>query len=73
MNILAKLYAKLLLKLEVMKTFLLVIRSLPFYLEGLNLQSIEVESLAQVIHYLTLLYAVETLTKLLLKTIIEYH
>ena len=73
MNILAKLHAKLLPKLGVMKTFPLVMRSVPSYLGGLNLQLIEVESIAQAIHHLISLYTAETPTKLLLKTIIEYH
>ena len=45
MNILGKLHMKLLLKLEVMKTFPLVMRYEPFYLGGRNLQYIEVESI----------------------------
>ena len=73
MNILAKLHAKLLPKLGVMKIFLLVMRSAPSYLGGLNLQSIEIESIVQAIYHLISLYIAETLTKLLLKTIIEYH
>ena len=46
MNILAKLYAKLLPKLGVIKVITIVIRGVIFYLGGLNLQLIEVESIA---------------------------
>ena len=67
MIILAKIHEKLLLKFRVIKTFLLSIRSVPFYLGGINLHSIDVKSAAQVIYHLTSLCAVETLNKLLLK------
>ena len=73
MNVLAKLHAALLPKLGVMKTFPMIIRSLPTFLGGLNLQLLKVEAIAQAIHHLILLYSSETRTKLLLKTIIEYH
>ena len=73
MNILAKLHVKLLPKLGVIKVITIVIRGVIFYLGGLNLQLIEVESIAQAIHYLISLYTAETLTKLLFKTIIEYY
>ena len=72
LNILAKLYTALLPKLGVMKMFPIALRSMPVYLGGLNLQSIEVEAIVQAI-YLILLYTADTPTKLLLKTIIEYH
>ena len=73
MNVLAKLHTTLLPKLGVMKTFPVIMRSLPTFLGGLNLQRLEVEAITQVIHYLVSLYSSETPTKLLLKTIIEYH
>ena len=73
MNILAKLHAVFLPKLGVIKTFPVIIRSLPTFLGGLNLQLLKVEAIAQAIHHLVLLYSSETLTKLLLKIIIEYH
>ena len=73
MNILMKLYAAFLPKLGVMKTFPVIMRSLPTFLGGLYLQLLEVEAIAQAIHLLILLYSSETLTKLLLKIIIEYH
>ena len=72
-NVLAKLHAAVLLKLEVMKTFPIVIRSLLTFLGGLNLQLLEVEAIAQVIHHLVSLYSLDTPTKLLLQTIIEYY
>ena len=53
--------------------FPIVLRSMPVHLGGLNLQSIEVEVIVQAIHHLILLYTADTPTKLLLKTIIEYH
>ena len=40
-------------------------------LGGLGLYSLEVESIAQAINHFTLLYVVDTPTRLLLKTIIE--
>ena len=52
MNILAKLHAALLPKLGVMKTFSVIMRSLLTFLEGLNLQLLEVEAIAQAIHHL---------------------
>ena len=72
-NVLAILHTALLPKLGVMKTFPIALRSLPVHLGGLNLQSIEVEAIAQAIHHLISLYTADTPTKLLLKTIIEYH
>ena len=56
-----------------MKTFPMIIRSLLTFLRGLNLQLLEVEAIAHTIHHLVSLYSSETPTKLLLKTIIEYH
>ena len=56
-----------------MKTFPIALRSIPVYLGGLNLRSIEVEAIAQSIHHLISLYIADTPSKLLLKTIIEYH
>ena len=47
--------------------------SLLTFLEGLNLQLLEVEVITQAIHHLVSLYSLDTLTKLLLQTIIEYH
>ena len=72
-NILAKLHTALLLKLGVIKTFPIALRSMLVYLGGLNLRSIEVESIAQVIYHLISLYTADTPTKLLLKTIIKYY
>ena len=72
MNALAKMHAGALLKLSTMKTFPVILRSIPVFLGGLNLQLLEVESIALVIHYLAILYSAKTSTKLLLKTIIEY-
>ena len=72
-NILAKLHTALLPKLGVMKMFPIALRSMPVYLGGLNLQSIEVEAIAQAIHHLISLYTADMPTKLLLKIIIEYH
>ena len=72
-NVLGKLHAALLPKLGVMKTFPTVMRRVPAHLGGLNLRSVEVEALAQAIHHLISLYEADTPTRLLLKTIIEYH
>ena len=60
-------------KLGVIKTFSIVLRSLLIFLGGLNLQLLEVEVIAQAIYHLVSLYSLDTPTKLLLKTIIEYH
>ena len=62
MNILAKLHTVLLPKLEVMKIFPVIMRSLPTFLGGLNLQLLEVEAIIQAIHYLISLYSSETPT-----------
>ena len=72
-NVLAQLHAVLLPKLGVMKTFPMAIRSELAYLGGLYLQSLETEVIAQVPHHLVSLYKAETPTKLLLRSIIEYH
>ena len=72
-NVLGKLHAALLPKLGVMKTFLTVMRSVPAYLGGLNLHLAEVEALAQAMHHLISLHEADTPTRLLLKTIVEYH
>ena len=56
-----------------MKTFPVAMRSVPAYLGGLNLQSLETEVIAQVMYHLVSLHEVETLTRLLLQIIIEYH
>ena len=71
-NILAKLYATLLLKLYMMKTFLVSMRFCLVELGGLRLHSLEVESIAQAINHFFLLYIVDTPARLLLKTMIEY-
>ena len=73
MNVLPKLHTVLLPKLGVTKTFSAVMRSVTLFLGGLNLYLIEAKVIAQEIHYITLLCAEETLTKLLLKTIIEHY
>ena len=72
-NILGKLYAALLPKLGVMKTFPIVMRSVPAYLGGLELHSAKVEALAQAIHHLISLCKADIPTRLLLRAIIEYH
>ena len=72
-NTLKELNSALLPKLGVMKTFLLAMRSAPTYLGGLNLQSLEIEAIAQAIHHLVSLYFADTLTRTLLHVIIEYH
>ena len=43
------------------------------HLTGLNLKSMEVEVIAMGIRYLISLSVIEALTRLLWKTIIEYH
>ena len=72
-NVLAKLHVAVLPKLGVMKTFPIVIRSLLTFLGGLNLHLLKVEAITQAIYYLVSLYSSDTLTKLLLQTIIEYY
>ena len=73
MNELANLHTAALPKLKVMMVFLIVMRSTLLFLGGLDLHLLEVESITQVIYYLITLYSSETLMKLLLKTLIEYH
>ena len=73
LSILEKLHTELLPKLGDMKTFPKVIRSVPAHFGGFNLYSAEVEALVQALHNLILLHAAGTLTRLLLKTMIEYH
>ena len=72
-NTLKELYSALLLKLGVLKTFLLAMRGKPTHLGRLNSQSLEIEAIAKVIHHLVSLYSVDTPTRTLLHTIIEYH
>lgn len=72
-NALARLHAALLPRLRVMKNFHIVMRSIPAFLGGLNLQRLEVEAIAQALYHFTSLYSSETPTQLLLKTLIEYH
>ena len=72
-NTLKKLHSALLLKLGIIKTFPVAIRSVPTHLGGLNLHSLEIEMIAQMIHHLVSLYLADTLRRALLHTIIEYH
>ena len=71
-NILAKLHTALLLKLHMMKTFLVSIRFYLVELGGLGLYLLEVESIAQAINYFVSLYIADTLIRLLLKMMIKY-
>ena len=71
-NILAKLYATLLLKLHIMKTFLVSMRFCLVELGGLGLYLLEVESIAQAINHFISLYVADTSIRLLLKTVIKY-
>ena len=48
-------------------------RSIQGYLGGLNLYLAEVEALAQATYHLISLCEADTLTQLLLQTLIEYH
>ena len=73
LNVLLKLHAKILLKLGVMKTVPVIMRSAPMFLGGLDMELLKVEAIAQAIHHLLLLYFADTTAKLLLKMIIEYH
>ena len=70
---LARLHTALLPKLRVMRTFPIIMRSVPAYLGGLNLRRLEVEAIAQALHHLVSLCASETPTRILLKTLIEHH
>ena len=72
-NVLAQLHTALLPKLGVMKTFSVAMRSVLAYLGELNLQSLEIELIAQVTHHLVSLHEAEIPTKLLLRLIREYH
>ena len=72
-NVLSKSHAALLLKLGVMKTFPIIIRTSPTFLGGLNLYQLEVEAIAQAIQNLVSLYSSNTPTRLLLKMMIEYY
>ena len=55
-----------------MKTFLVLIRFCLVELGDLLLHSLEIESIAQAINHFVLLYLVDTLTRHLFKTMIEY-
>ena len=55
-----------------MKTFLAAMRYSLLELGELGLHFLEVESTAQAINYFVSLCAVDTLTRLLLKTMMEY-
>ena len=48
-------------------------RTSPTFLYSLNLHQLEVEAIVQAIQHLVSLYSSDTLTHLLLKTMIEYH
>ena len=73
LNVLSILYAKMLPKLGMMKTFPITMRSIPTFLDKLNIKLLKVEAIRQLIHHLVSLYSANTATKLLLKMIIEYH
>ena len=70
-NILLKLYAVLLLKLRVIKTFPVAMRYSPKELGGLGLHSLEVELVAQIINHFASLCTTDTMTRLLLKMMME--
>ena len=71
-NVLGQFYAALLPKLGVMKTFPIAMRSALAYLGGLNLQSLEIEVIAQATYHLVSLHKVETPMKTLSRSIVEY-
>jgi len=71
-NVLSKLYTTLLFKLRVTKTFLVAMRYSSLELGGLGLYFLEVESNAQAINHFTSLCIADILTRLLLKTMMEY-
>ena len=48
-------------------------RIIPINLGGFNLNSLEIESMSQAIHYLSSLHTAKTMTKALLITIVEHH
>ena len=73
LNVLSKLHAKMLPKLVVMKTFPILMRSVPAFLGELNMHLLEVEAIAQAIHHLVVLCSTDTATKFILKMVIEYH
>ena len=72
-NTLKKLHSALQPELGVMKTFPLAMRSAPTHLGRLNLQSLEIEVIAQAIRHLVSLYSVDTPTRTLLHAIKEYY
>ena len=63
---LVKLHAVTLPKIREMKTFLVVIRGFLVKVRDLRLQSLELESTAQVVNYLVFLHLAETPTNPLL-------
>ena len=73
LNALLNLYAALLPKLKVIRTFSKAMRSVPAFLGGLNLRSLEIETIAQSLHHLMSLCSSNTSIKLLLNTLIEHH
>lgn len=56
-----------------MRTFPIVMRSVPQFLGGLNLRRLEIEVIVQSLHHLISLHSTDTSTCTLLKTLIEYH
>ena len=62
MSLLASLCVAIFSKFKVLRTFLRVMRTVHLFLGGLDSHLLEVESIAQSLHY-----------KLLLKALIEYH
>ena len=73
LNILAKLCAASLFKLEVMKTFPAIIYMSLAFLGCLNLHLLEVEAITQVIQHVVSLHSSSTLTWLLSKIMIECY
>ena len=72
-NVLIKLHLALLLKIGAISVFLLVMRSAPTYLGGLNLQYLEIEIIAQTIYHLASPRIAETLLRALLNTIVKHY
>ena len=60
LNTLSNLHAVLLPKLKVMRIFLKVMRGVPAFLGGLNLISLEIETIAQSLHNLMSLHSSNT-------------
>ena len=73
LNVLSDLHRAMLPKLKVMRTFPIVMRSVPQFFGGLNLRRLEIEVIAQSLHHLVSLCSTDTSTCMPLRALIEYH